>query len=44
MKTYYINISIKTEGRIRALERAKKHVINNYFVIGILEDFENTLR
>jgi len=35
--------TIATEGRVRALERAKKHVINNYFVIGILEDFENTL-
>lgn len=27
-----------------ALERAKKHVMLNYFVIGVFEDFENTIR
>jgi len=32
-----------SENRPKALERAKKHVLHNYFVIGILEDIENTL-
>ena len=35
---------IKGKTRERALERAKEHVLNNYLAIGILEDFENTLR
>ena len=28
----------------KTLERAKEHVMRNYMVIGILEDFDNTLR
>lgn len=36
--------TIVKANRAQALERAKKHVINNYFVIGILEDFKNTLQ
>jgi len=36
------NIS-NPKSRERALERAKKHVLNEYLAIGILEDIENTL-
>ena len=48
MNSKTIKISLKNiiqgKTRERALERAKEHVLNNYLAIGILEDFENTLR